>query len=254
MAKIAREHLNLRLGSDKALAVAINHGWQEYMAAVRPVWHQHFNVAVDSGEIKMTIQKLANVLRGIPSGAIQASMIDELFRLVVASWGEFSGSGDTSMGAWKILREEGPERVTWNPPCLSFVIDRHGGTVLGSTRAEKQEWTLNLEKRTANQAQIGYRQLRPNAKPLDVKPLADGVCKAVQEGPSSTSHLVSDGTIVWKNDDQLAVFHGQIVRGEYQQTVSGRRRRFIADLKTKMELIGWELVSKGRALRFKKTS
>jgi hypothetical protein len=202
----------------------------------------------------MTIENLVRVLNRVPAGAIPASISDELFKYVVASWNEFSGSSITNMDALKILRDDGPDEVTWHPPCLSFVIDRHGATVLGSTRAEKQQWTLNLEKRTADQMPIGYRQLRPNASKLDVKPLADGVRKAVQEGPSSPSQLVSDGIIVWKNDDELTVFHGKIVRGGgYQRTVSGRRKRFIADLKAKMELFGWKLASQGRGLTFKKT-
>jgi hypothetical protein len=88
---------------------------------------------------------------------------------------------------------------------------------------------------------------------LDVKLLADDVCKAVQEGQSSASRLVSAGVVVWKSDDELTVYHGKIVGGAYQRTVSGRRKRFIADLKTKMQVIGWELDSKGRGLTFKKT-
>jgi hypothetical protein len=192
-------------------------------------------------------------LNSIPAGEIPASISDELFKYVVASWNEFFGSRITGMDVRKILRGEGPEEVTWNPPCLSFVIDRHGGTVFGSTRAEKQQWALNLAKRTADQMPIGHRQLRPNASKVDVKPLADDVCKAVQEGPRSPSRLVSDGIIVRKNEDELTVFHGKIVREGYQRTVSDRRKRFIADLKTKMELIGWNLVSQGRGLTFKKT-
>jgi hypothetical protein len=72
----------------------------------------------------MTIQKLVSVLSGVPAGAVPTSMCDELCKLVVASWHEFSGSGESSMGTWKILRDKGPEDVTWSPPCLSFVIDR----------------------------------------------------------------------------------------------------------------------------------
>jgi hypothetical protein len=201
----------------------------------------------------MTIENLNRVLNNVSAGEIPASISDELFKYVVASWNEFSGSRITKMDPRKILRDEGPEEVTWNPPCLSFVIDRHGGAGLGSTRAEKQQWTLNLEKRTADQMLIGYRQLRPNAPKLDVKPLAEDVCKAVQEGPSSTSRLVSDGIIFWKSDDELTVFHGKIIGGGYQRTVSSRRKRFIADLKAKIELIGWNLVSQSRGLTFKKT-
>jgi hypothetical protein len=201
----------------------------------------------------MTIETMVGVLSGVPAGAIPASMRNELFKLVAASWHEFAGSDETSMGAWKILRDEGPWDVSWIPPCLSFTIERHGGTVLGSSRAEKQRWTLNLEKRTADHVQTGFRQLRPNAPKLDVKSLADEVCNAVQEGPSSPSRFISDRIVVWKNDDEVIVFHGKIVGGAYQRTVSGRRRRFRADLETKMAVIGWEFVSAGRGLTFRKT-
>jgi hypothetical protein len=203
--------------------------------------------------MQMTIQKLIGFLQPVSPGTIPTDISGELFQLVVASWDEFSGSAETRMEARKILRDEGPKDVTWSPPCLSFTIERHGATVLGSTRAEKQRWTLNLDRRTADHLQIGFRQLRPRAPRVDIRGLADEVSKAVQEGPSSASRLVSNGVVVWKNDDELTVFHGKIVGGDYQRTVSGRRRRFIADLKPKLRMIGWELISVGRGLTFKKT-
>ena len=55
----------------------------------------------------MSIQKLHSLLRNVPAGTVPTSMIDELFKLVLASWDEFSGSGDTRMGACKILRDGG---------------------------------------------------------------------------------------------------------------------------------------------------
>jgi hypothetical protein len=101
---------------------------------------------------------------------------------------------------------------------------------------------------------IGHRQLRPKAPKLDVKLLADHVCETVREGSGSASRLVSRGVVVWVNDHELKVFHGKIVGGAYQRTVSRRRRRFIADLKAEMEVIGWELVSAGRGLKFTRTN
>jgi hypothetical protein len=201
----------------------------------------------------MAVESIVGVLSGVPAGAIPASMFNELFKLVEASWHEFAGSDETSMGAGKILRDAGPEDVSWNPPCLSFTIERHGGTVLGSKRAERQRWTLNLERRTADHVQSGFRQLRPNASKLDVKSLADEVCNAVEEGPSSASRFISERIVVWKNSDEVIVFHGKIVGGAYQRTVSGRRKRFRADLETKMGVIGWEFVSAGRGLTFRNT-
>ncbi len=201
----------------------------------------------------MTIQKIVSLLRNISPGAVPARTSDELFKLVVAGWHEFSGSREASMDTRKISRGDGPEEVTWSPPYLSFVIIRHGGAVLGSTRGERQRWELNLERGTADHAQIGFRQLRPVAPRMDVKGLADAVCKAVGEGPNSASRLVADGVVVWKDDLALTVYHGKIVTGSYRRTVSGRRKRFIADLKSKIEVIGWSLDLVGRGLSFRKT-
>ena len=75
----------------------------------------------------MSIQKLIRLLSDVPAGVIPKDKRDELFKLVVGTWDEFSGSGEATMSAWKILRDAGPEAVVWRPPCLSFVIDRHGG-------------------------------------------------------------------------------------------------------------------------------
>jgi hypothetical protein len=200
----------------------------------------------------MTIENLKLVLSRVPVGKLPPSMTRELFELVTASWHEFSGSHEASMKAWKINRDKGPEDVTWNPPCLSFVVVRHGGAVLGSKRAERQQWTLNLEMRTADHLQVGYLQLRPNAPKLDVKGLADEVCRAVQEGPTSASPLVSAEIIVWKNNDELTIYHGKMVSGA-KRTRSDRRRRLIDDLKPKMALIGWTPIPPiHRGLTFRK--
>jgi hypothetical protein len=65
--------------------------------------------------------------------------------------------------------------------------------------------------------------------------------------------LFSDGIVVWESDNELTVDHGEIVGGDFRQTREGRRKRFRAKLKMKMELIGWELVSQLRRLKFRKT-
>lgn len=200
----------------------------------------------------MSIQELARLLNAVPAGTIPVNMIDKVFKLVEGDWDEFYGYDETSMSAWKLLRDRGPEDVIWSPPCLSFTIDRHGGTVLGSPRAEKQRWRLNLETKTADHFQDGFRQLRPNAPRLDVTLVATDVCNAVQNGPSCASRFVSDGVLTWRSHEELIVRHGMLIDGEYQRTISDRRKRFCADLKAKMEAIDWELVSKGRWLTFKK--
>ena len=68
----------------------------------------------------MTIQKLNSLLSNVPAGAIPASIRDELLKLIVASWNEFSGTAETSMGAWKISRDAGPKGDRLEPAL--FVI------------------------------------------------------------------------------------------------------------------------------------
>jgi hypothetical protein len=41
------------------------------------------------------------------------------------------------------------EDLEWNPPMLSFIIERHGAMVLGSTRAENQRWEIDMNKMEA---------------------------------------------------------------------------------------------------------
>ena len=65
------------------------------------------------------------------------------------------------------------EKAEWQPPILSFVVERHGGTALGSTRADLQHWTVNVETKEANCHIAGHRQLEPMQPRMDVKPLAD---------------------------------------------------------------------------------
>ena len=100
---------------------------------------------------------LKGILNKLPAGAIAIGMRRTILELVEECWDDLMGSRDTKMGVWKICRDNGAENLTWAPPNLSFSIDRHGGTVLGSKRAERQTWTLNLETATARPHVSGYR-------------------------------------------------------------------------------------------------
>ena len=42
------------------------------------------------------------------------------------------------------------EKVEWQPPYLTFSIERHGATVKGSTRAELQNWQVDTSHRSLN--------------------------------------------------------------------------------------------------------
>src|SRR5690348_3540304 len=83
----------------------------------------------------------------------EADLVRELERV----WYDLHSSSDEKMATHKLSRLEQPE---WNPPCLTFAIERHGGTVLGSTRAELQWWIVDLDAGTATVVgRPSFRQL-----------------------------------------------------------------------------------------------
>jgi hypothetical protein len=71
------------------------------------------------------------------------------------------------------------EDLEWSPPILTFIIVRHGATALGSSRAEKQLWILDIDAMTAEPHRSGYRQIYPKASPWDAKPVAEKLAKLI---------------------------------------------------------------------------
>ena len=126
------------------------------------------------------------------------------------------------------------EHVEWHPPLLTFVIERHGGTVLGSTRAELQRWTVDLDRKTATCERTGHRQLSPMAKRVDVGSIADEVADKIVSGEA-------DDRLHWLKDGRVRVEMGRIFpeRSGYKQTVQGRRRRLREALIERLSPMGW---------------
>jgi len=124
---------------------------------------------------------------------------------------------------------------------------------MGSNRAERQRWQLDLVTRTAGHDTIGYRELSPRSPNLDVTVISRKVCEAVKEGKTSRSDLIERGILTWKEDDQVVIKQGKLIPNDGpQQTVAGRRKRFRADLCSKMSDMGWGLVKMSQSMTFKK--
>ncbi len=92
-------------------------------------------------------------LSTLPPGPVPD--IEGLLARLKPAWHHLEGSESNSMAAYKLDRIEDPD---WAPPILSFVVDRHGATVLGSTRGELQHWTVNLD---TDEAIRGARWMAP---------------------------------------------------------------------------------------------
>lgn len=159
----------------------------------------------------------------------------ELVLLISNAWGELHGSSANAMATHKLSRIEKP---TWVAPHLGFTIERHGGTVMGSTRAELEHWDVDLDARTAVPSErVGYRQLHPAAARLDVKPLAEDVFRSMRERRE-------DERLKWVDDGSVRVVIAKVVPDAgFRQTVDGRRKRFRNALEELVVQAGGERVS-----------
>ena len=95
------------------------------------------------------------------------------------------------------------ESVAWNPPVLTFRIARHGGTVLGSTRAAIHEWQVNLQDKTAYCQKVSYRQVSPRNSPLNVVRLANETYELIEKRSP-------DSRLTWYPDGSVRVHVGEI--------------------------------------------
>jgi hypothetical protein len=180
------------------------------------------------------VDRLLAYLASIPLGPVPDAAALE--RLLAACWDELTGD-DGSMEAHKLLNRM--EEVAWTPPKLVFTIERHGGTVLGSGRAELQHWEVNVEQRTAVIVKTGYRQLRPMAERILIKPLVQSILAALRSG--GESDLVSrhdDGTV--SVNTTLIFPTGSAVR----MTLEGRRKRLREAVASVLVKDGWKRLGK----------
>ena len=134
---------------------------------------------------------LRNYLNSLEPGPVEETTQLEL--LLAEIWDDLGGDEGGMTGQKLIGRME---HVEWHPPVLTFVIERHGGTVLGSTRAELQQWTVDLDRQTATCERTGHRQLSPMAKRVDVDSIADEIADRIVGGePDDRLSWLRDGRV-----------------------------------------------------------
>jgi hypothetical protein len=179
----------------------------------------------------MTVHGIDNLRDYLITGAIETRHLE---KLLANCWDEFS-TDHGGMTGYKLL--DRMEKVKWESPLLRFQIERHGATVLGSTRAEVQVWTLDLDMRTAKCALGSYRQLRPSAPRLNVQPLADEIFQIIRDREE-------DERLKWNEDGSVHVIIGKIIPEDgFGQTVAGRRKRFRSALDDLISAAGGERIT-----------
>jgi hypothetical protein len=169
---------------------------------------------------------ITDFLATIPSGPVPDPA--DLERLLAACWHEFHGD-DGGMTSGKLLGRM--VEVIWQPPVLSFTIERHDGTVQGSSRASLQQWRLDLDKKTAWCEERRFRQCRGRQPRLDVRALAEEVAGLILRHQE-------DERLRWCEGGRVRVLVGQILpKGSVAaQTLAGRRKRFRGGARAKRRI------------------
>jgi hypothetical protein len=178
------------------------------------------------------LTELRTYLESLPRGAVQVS--DELVDLLGNCWEQFEGHDAERMDDSKLERME---EVQWDAPVMSFTIERHGGTVMGSSRADLHRWVVNLDEMTACCIDDGYRQIIPRQPPLKIEPIVDGLVQQI------LSHQEGDG-IRWNKDGSVRVVLSKVLPDSsgYKRTLEGRRKRLAKALVERLAANGWSLI------------
>jgi len=151
----------------------------------------------------------------LPPGPVEE---ERLIAVLADAWDRLDRD-DTRMEAFKLGRIESP---SWDGAVLRFTAERHGWTVMGSTRAEVQHWEVDPYGATAQVVRSTHRQLSPMAPRVDVQPLAQEVAARIAAG-------ADDDRLKWSADRSIATVRIGVILPQgsaARQTVSGRRRRF----------------------------
>ncbi len=175
--------------------------------------------------------KLLEYLNSISPGPIADTATLE--DLLANCWDQFLGSDEEGMAGYKLHQRM--QDVEWKPPRLCFLIERHGATVLGSSRAERHEWILDIRAKTATYTRTGYKQIRPSDARLDIRPLAEEIVSLI------LNHSEED-RLKWCDDGSVRVRIGKIIPGDGvpRQTLEGRRKRFREEVDKRLGDAGWD--------------
>jgi hypothetical protein len=191
---------------------------------------------------KSQVAALRNFLQSLPQTVnISDEIRNQLMPLLEEAWASLSGTREENTFASKLYRAEG---VAWTPPIVTFTLERHAGTVNGSSRAELHHWIVNVETEVAKIQKKSRRQLSPIDKRLDVAALAIEARKRIVAGEEHDS-------LNWIDKSHVVILIGEIIPTTNAQTTSSRRGRFSMALDQEMKKAGWEEARKGNRAGYK---
>jgi hypothetical protein len=156
--------------------------------------------------------------------------IKHIANLLSGCWATLDGGNASSMRAYKLARIES---ATWNPPYLEFSIERHGQTVMGSSKETVHRWSVNVEKGTAGIIGEKRRQLYAMDNRLDVKLIAESLADAIV-------HSKEDERIAFGKDGVVRLKMSEIIPETNKQTTAARRATLRDHLSEVLAPHGWK--------------
>lgn len=177
-----------------------------------------------------SFEMLRKRLSELPPGAVQEA--DGIVALLTRCWQQCAGSHSERMHSGKLWRVE---NLWWEPPVLSFTIDRHGRMGMGSTRAELQNWRVDLERKTARcEASRSYRQMLSRAETVKIEPLARELADSMLSGRP-------DERLRWQGSHTVRLLMAKIFPygSGFKQTVLERRKRLRTAIGRLLSEKGW---------------
>lgn len=179
------------------------------------------------------VGQLTAHLNALPAGPVEDSA--SLIARLVQAWPDLGGTDAEATYGHKLKRMEDPR---WEPPRLTFALERHGATVLGSTRAAVHNWVVDTDAGCATITAESTRQVRERARPLKVGQLADELLTGIEAGTHD------DPRLEWISPNEVVVVIRLAIPPTVKETTQARRKRLRAVLDPEMIARGWSTTPK----------
>ena len=181
-----------------------------------------------------SLLQLQKVFQSIKDGPVEDL---DLGHLLAQAWDSIDGSKETKLLAWKLNRIESLEKRNG---MLYFDIERHGGTVNGSTRGVVYTWEVDVEHGEASIVRERNRQLYKADKRFDVNPIAQELTQKILE---KQDHQY----LRWNAEKtSCTILVGAVVPMTNKQTTSGRRERLRAAINGLLKPEGIEVSARNK--------
>lgn len=176
---------------------------------------------------------LRQLLSQLSPGPVPPELQHRVKDLLSYCWPGFAGHDQTRLRPHRLLQAED---LTWEPPYLCFAIERHGATMLGSSRAEIEYWHVDLDREEAILAGQSWRQLYPRRPPWNAKPVAEELAQAILQGREHPA-------LTWQGPNTVRVRTKEVIP-DYdrspRRTLGGRQSRLWREMEARLGPHGWK--------------